>query len=403
MKKLIILIIGIYAMCFYFSCKKKDKNACPVCPVVENLYPSSGKKGDTILITGKNFSSVLTENLVTFNGVSVAPTSMLSGSSTELRVLVPGKCGTGPVEVKLDDELYSENGPTFNYDAQTKISTVAGVSFQSANTVNGTTFSASRFKSPSQLAIDASGNIYVLDEMTGQISKLTLGTSTTYVLTDTINTQVKNPTAIAVDQNSVLYISSFTPGNSGKTTMYKLTPGSMVPTFYCHDFDIAKKHVSLVADKPGEFYIGRQTTNLSIDLYDINHYTTAKGHQEFTNDAGTAIYLKNGYVYSIRAISAHGLYETEFYKYNLTDTIQKVILDNTAGLNFSEGLVVDDAGNGYIADTKNNRIIKCSPNGVVTTLVSTGLNLPKGMVIDKAGNIYVADSGNHCIKKITFD
>ncbi|HET6225048.1 MAG TPA: IPT/TIG domain-containing protein [Bacteroidia bacterium] len=402
MKKILILLIAVYTICFAFSCRKKNKDECPVCPKVDELFPNTGKKGDTISIRGKNFSSTLTDNIVTFNGTAVAPSSMLSGSTTELRVLVPGKCGTGPVEVKLDDELYSENGPTFTYDAQTQVTTVAGVSFQSGTTINGTTFAATRFKSPSQLAIDPSGNVYVLDSTTLQVSKLTMATSSTTVLTDT-NTQANNPTAIAVDQNSILYISNFTPGNSGKTIMLKLTPGATVPSLYNYDFDANKKHVCVVVDKMGEFYIGRQTTNLSTNFYDINHYTPAKGHQGFVNDAGTVISLKNGYIYAIRAINAHGLYETEFYKYSLTDTVKQIVLDKNAGLNFCMGLVIDDAGNSFIADTENNRVIKCSPARVITTLVSTGLKRPKGMVMDKAGNIYVADCGNHCIKKITFD
>lgn len=401
MKKIIILIIGVYLICFTFSCRKKDKDDCPYCPKIDGISPTSGKKGDTIIISGRNFSSVLLENIVTFNGVTVSPTSMISGSTTQLKVLVPPKCGTGSVEVKLDDELYSENGPIFTYNPQTIVTTIAGGI--SGSTVDGILIAAARFKGPSQLAIDGTGDLYVLDTGDLKITKLKFSAGGyTDVLIDN-SSQVTNPTAFTVDQNNVLYVSNYyAPSFTGTATIFQLTPGSKNPISFMSDPTSGKKHISMVAEAPGKFYIGRATTNLSVELYDIVHYST-NGFQNYTSGAGCVIYLKNDYIHQINSLVAQKIYMTEYSKYHVSDTVETSILDKTAGLNFSRGLVVDDAGNAYIADTQNNRIIKCSPAGVVTPLVTTGLKLPQGMVLDRFGNIYVADTGNHSIKKITFD
>ena len=77
------------------------------------------------------------------------------------------------------------------------------------------------------------------------------------------------------------------------------------------------------------------------------------------------------------------------------------------------GTAVDAAGNVYVADSKNNRIRKISPNGLVTTLAGTTLQgyadgigtnasfrFPTGVAVDGAGNVYVADCENHCIRRI---
>jgi sugar lactone lactonase YvrE len=78
-------------------------------------------------------------------------------------------------------------------------------------------------------------------------------------------------------------------------------------------------------------------------------------------------------------------------------------------------LVVDSAGNIYVADTGNSTIRKIGPKGAVSTLAGvvgtsgsangTGIaaefSEPFGIAVDKSGNLYVAELGNCDIRKIT--
>ncbi len=78
------------------------------------------------------------------------------------------------------------------------------------------------------------------------------------------------------------------------------------------------------------------------------------------------------------------------------------------------GVVLDEAGNLYVADGgDNNSIRKIGPDGVSTTLAgavegyaeglgkAASFNTPSGLARDWAGNLYVADTGNNAIRKIT--
>ncbi len=80
------------------------------------------------------------------------------------------------------------------------------------------------------------------------------------------------------------------------------------------------------------------------------------------------------------------------------------------------GVVLDKAGNLYVADGgDNNSIRKIGLDGVSTTFAgavegyaegfgkAAAFNTPSGLAIDGAGNLYVADTGNNAIRKISPD
>jgi len=65
----------------------------------------------------------------------------------------------------------------------------------------------------------------------------------------------------------------------------------------------------------------------------------------------------------------------------------------------SSAVAVDGAGDVFIADIGNNRVIEISSSGTVTTVVS-GLNFPSSVAVDGAGDLFVVDSGNNQVLEV---
>ncbi len=64
------------------------------------------------------------------------------------------------------------------------------------------------------------------------------------------------------------------------------------------------------------------------------------------------------------------------------------------------GVIFDQAGNVYIADSATNTVVKITPDGTQTTIAS-GLANPKDLALDSSGNLYVANSGTNSVIKIS--
>lgn len=87
-----------------------------------------------------------------------------------------------------------------------------------------------------------------------------------------------------------------------------------------------------------------------------------------------------------------------------------------AKINFPHAITVADNGTLYFTDTKNHRVRKITPAGIITTVAGNGqagysgdggpairasFNQPEGIAVDSRGNVFIADFNNHAIRKVS--
>ena len=264
-----------------------------------------------------------------------------------------------------------------------------------------------RLDSPSGVAVDGVGNLYITDTYNHRIRKVdSTGTITTIVGTG----------------KSGFYAGGF-GGDGGAAVQAQLFGPAGV-----------------AVDGAGNLYIADRGNHRIRKVDSTGTITTIAGTGElgFGGDNGPAVQAQLRLPSGVAADVVGNLYVVDTFNHRIrkvdsTGTITTIAGTGEIGFGGDggpavqaqlfgpAGVATDGADNLYIADMFNHRIRKVDSTGTITTIAGTGeigfyaggfggdggravealLDVPSGVAMDGAGNLYIADRGNNRIRVLT--
>ncbi len=312
--------------------------------------------------------------------------------------------------------------------------------------------SASQLWSPETVAVDSPGNLYIADTGNHRIRKVARdGTITTFAGNgqlgsrgdggQAVNAELNSPSGLAVDGSGNVYVA-----DTNNHRVRRVAPSGVITTIAGTGLNgfsgdggaatVAKLDtpVGLALDGAGNLFIA-DAGNHRIRKLNLNTgvISTAVGNGFGSGGDGDAastamLYFPTALVFD----GAGNLYIADTGNHRIRKVTPSGIISTIAGtgmagfngdggaaknaqLNAPGGLTVDARGNLYFADQLNHRVRLITLDGSINTVAGTGqpgaggeggaassamLNAPAGVAIDAAGNLFIADTGNHRVVAI---
>jgi sugar lactone lactonase YvrE len=275
--------------------------------------------------------------------------------------------------------------------ATTKIITTVAGSGARTFAGDGGPAIAAGLPAPEGVAIDASGNLYIVDKVTRRIHM--------------VNAATQIITTVAGGGSS-------SPGEGGPATSADLSPS-----------DVA-------VDAAGNLYITEGSRSRVRRVDGISHIisTVVGTVPGFSGDGGPATEAKLDGATAVEVDAAGNLYIVDLFNQRIrrVDAVTKIITTiagsaapagfggdggpaTAASLNYPSDVVIDRSGNLYIADGDNARIRRVdAATKIISTFAGTGiagfsgdggpavaaqLSYSTGLGLDASDNLYVVDAG----------
>jgi len=315
--------------------------------------------------------SATAQRIVTIAGMGPSHRAEVDGKNAQT---VPLDFTYGLLLTRSGRLLFHDEGLVERLEPDGTVIVVAGArSRLDSSGVDGTPASAVFFNVLRGMAEDASGALFVSDAVLGRVFRI----GSDGRVRSVAGQANQSPRGLAFDSKGTLFIAE-----AFCHCIRQLPPDGLVSTFY-----------TLPASTSFHYFEG-----LAIDSHDNLYATEYAGNQvmRITPDGSATVVAGTG----VEGFSGDGGPATQ------------------AQLSSPSGVAVTADGTLYIADTKNHRIRKVTPDGTISTIAGIGtaglsgdggpalaarLNLPAQIQVAAGGIVYFSDYGNRRVRQIAPD
>ncbi len=382
-----------------------------------NLYTSSNVSGQLLKIDSKGTLSVLNPNASTFFLTTPGPIGQ-----AEMVPAWPAVTAAGDIYVA------DFTGCLWHVTLSGTIQAAAGFSPNFELGDNGPAPLA-RLSTPASVAVAPDGSVVVGEQFNYRVRRVSPAGTISTVAGDgsvgapspgpAVSSSLYRPDSVAVDPSGNIYVVS-------AGAVYKVSSAGTLSLFY-QGMSGAN---GIGSDAQGNVLVA--TTGNQIIRVAPNGAATivaGTGKGGFAGDSGPAISAMLNNPTGVAADSAGNIYVSDtgnarIRKISTTGTIATI---GGGGANYVDGVpgtqsaaapqavAVDGSGNVYFVELYNARVREISSNGTISTFAGTGVagfsgdgglataamvNEPAGIAVDRSGNVFIADRLNNRIREV---
>lgn len=239
---------------------------------------------------------------------------------------------------------------------------------------------------PAGIALDAKGDVYVVDSGNNRILELAAGsTSQTVVPFPGLH----HPDEIAIDPAGNVVVTE--PGQHRVLELTTRSPSPIVLPFtdLGEPTGVAVSSGNSRADDVVLVTDASRNRVLALSMHSSEQtelpFSELDGPSAVAVDADHAVFV----------IDRENERVLKLPQTAVVDTVLPYVIGRP------DWVAVGPDGNLYVTDSRSNRVLKLvKESSTAITLPFEGLNNPQGVAVDAAGNVYVADAGNNRVLKL---